>query len=68
MTRYGRSLTPMIAYKIGLSHPSYYNKTKKTNKKRTRHQIKNDTPRQVSPIGKENNTNTRLKRTNHQKT
>ena len=69
MTRYGRSLTPTIAYDtIGLSHPSYYNKTKTTNKKRTRHQIENDTPRQVSPIGKENNTNTRLKRTNHQKT
>ena len=34
MTRYGRSLTPTIAYDtIGLSHPSYYNKTKKTNKK-----------------------------------
>ena len=67
MTRYGRSLTPTIAYDtIGLSHPSYYNKTKKT--KKTRHQIKNDMLRQVSPIGKENNTNTRLKRTNHQKT
>lgn len=63
MTRYGRSLTPTIAYDtIGLSHPSYYNKTKKTNKKRTRHQIKNDMLRQVSPIGKENNTNTRLKK------
>ena len=63
MTRYCRSLTPTIAYDtIGLSHPSYYNKTKKTNKKRTRHQIENDTPRQVSPIGKENNTNTRLKK------
>ena len=69
MTRYGRSLTPTIAYDtIGLSHPSYYNKTKKTNKKRTRHQIKNDMLRQVSPIGKENNTNTRPKRTNHRKT
>ena len=69
MTRYGRSLTPTIAYDtIGLSHPSYYNKTKKTNKKRTRHKIKNDMLRQVSPIGKENNTNTRLQRTNHQKT
>ena len=69
MTRYGRSLTPTIAYDTkGLSHPSYYNKTKKKNKKRTRHQIKNDMLRQVSPIGKENNTNTRLKRTNHQKT
>ena len=35
MTRYGRSLTPTIAYDtIGLSHPSYYNKTKKTNKKK----------------------------------
>ena len=34
MTRYGRSLTPTIAYDtIGLSLPSYYNKTKKTNKK-----------------------------------
>ena len=69
MTRYGRSLTPTIAYgTIGLSLPSYYNKTKKTNKKRTRHQIKNDMLRQVSPIGKENNTNTRPKRTNHRKT
>ena len=69
MTRYGRSLTPTIAYDtIGLSPPSYYNKTKKTNKKRTRYQIENDTPRQVSPIEKENNTNTRLKRTNHPKT
>ena len=35
MTRYGRSLTPTIAYDtIGLSHPSYYNKTKKTKKKK----------------------------------
>ena len=30
--------------------------------------MKNDMLRQVSPIGKENNTNTRLKRMNHQKT
>ena len=53
---------------IGVSHLSYYSKTKRTNKKGTRHQILNDMPRQVSPIGKENNTNTRLERTNHQKT
>ena len=34
ITRYGRSLTPIIAYDtIGLSLQSYYNKTKKTNKK-----------------------------------
>ena len=69
MTRYGRSLTSTIAYDtIGLSHTSYYNKTKKTNKKRTRHQIKNDMLRQVSLIRKENKTNTRLNRTNHSKT
>ena len=70
MTRYGRSLTPTIAYDtIGLSLPSYYNKTKKTNKKELDIRSCLDYMlRQVSPIGKENNTNTRPQRTNHQKT
>ena len=60
---------PPLPTIIGLLHPSYFNKTKKTNKKRTRHQIKNGMLRQVSPIGKENNANARLKKkTNHEKT
>ena len=34
----------------------------------TRHQKENDMLRQISPTGKENDTNTRLKRTNNKKT
>ena len=69
MTQCGRSLTPIIFYDIiGLLHPPYCNKTKRKNKKWTRHQKENDMLRQVSPIGKENKTNTRPKRTNNPKT
>ena len=68
MTRYRRSLTPIIFYDIvGLSHLSYHNKTKRTDKKELDIK-KNDLLRHVSLIGKKNITNTRLKRANHPKT
>ena len=68
MTQFSRSLTPIIFYdKIGLSHLSYYNKTKIKNKKGLETSEKNDMLRQVSLIGRENDTNNRLQRTNNQR-
>ena len=55
--RYNRSLTTITLQQ-----------NKKDKKKGTRHQTTNDTPRQTPTAEKENNTNSRLKRTNHQKT